>query len=272
MFQLGDSEQNIRSIQRAPFVLQYHIIQSHCDHSMTREKQYLAIIAYLQAVDFMSAMLHIHDPSVFELQQPVVKYDKSVTWLVSGHLTTIDHATVHRSALMSGAIAMRALVNMLGLQATRPKIDSPPRLVVRRKNSASVGNDLQWQHIPDARGLTMAMLESDAAKSFRVHREQDRSLELQDVLLIALRAADASVAHLVHEGAEAETLHGDLILASAFTCIAVQELVLMPSWEKDYMDKVFENTRALLPVSLAIPHRQLVDSLRSDLSKVFQQV
>jgi hypothetical protein len=271
-FQLGNSEQNIRSIQRAPFAVQCHMVQTHCDHSMTREKQYTAIISSLQAVDFMSAMLLIHDPSVFELQQSVVTYDKSVTWLVSGHTTTINHTTVHRSALMSGAIAMRALVNMLGLQVTRPEKDSPPRLVGCKTKSASSGNDLQWQHIPDARGLTTEMLGSDAAKSFRVRRERDLSLGLDDVLRIALRAAATSVAHLVHEGAETETLHGDLILASAFTCIAVQELVLIPSWGKDYADKVFENTRALLPVPLAIPHRQFVDTLRSDLSEVFQQV
>lgn len=248
------------------------MIQTHCDHSMTREKQYIAIISSLQAVDFMSAMLLIHDPSVFGVEQAVVKYDKSVTWLVSGHPTTIDHTTVHRSALMSGAIAMRALVNMLGLKAKPSKSSLPSRLEATKIDQAFHGKNLQWQHIQRARGLTMAMLGSDAAKGFHVHREQDRSLGLQDVLLIALRAADTSVAHLVHEGAEAETLHGDLVLASAFTCIAVQELVISPSWGNYATDMVFQNTRTLLPEPLAIRHRALVDTLRSDLSEVFQQL
>lgn len=239
---------------------------------MTREKQYLAIMSHLQAVDFMSAMLLIYGPSVFELQQAVVTYDKSVTWLVSGHPTTIDHATVHRSALMSGAIAMRALVNMLGLKAKPSKSSLPSRLEATKIDQAFPGNNLQWQHIQRARGLTMAMLGSDAAKGFRVRRERDLSLGLDDVLRIALRAADTSVAHLVHEGAEAETLHGDLVLASAFTCIAVQELVLSPSWGNAVADMVFQNTRTLLPEPLAKRHRALVDTLRSDLSEVFQQV
>lgn len=238
---------------------------------MTRDLQKLAIISHLQAVDFMSAILLIHDPIILGVESASISYDKLATWRVADQPLLIHVATLYRSALMSGAIAMRALVNMLGLKAKPANSRLPSRLEVTKNDQALPGNDLQWQHIPGARGLTMEMLGSDAARGFRVRRERDHCLGLNDVLRIALRAADTSVAHLVHAGEEAETLNGDLVLASAFTCIAVQELVLMPCWGDDNADKVFEHTRAMLPGPLAIPHRQLVETLRSDLSQVFKQ-
>lgn len=235
---------------------------------MDRDTQHLALLSHLQAIDFMSAVVLVHDPIVLSVNPMSVAYEPSVTWAISGQPRIVQTVTLYRSAIMSGTVALRALLMLLGWKASRPKDDKPSVLKRADNRGQAPGADLQWRHIDGARELTSEMLLAAAGLSIAVHENENLTHGLQEVLRMVLRATDTGVAHLVHDGAEARSLHGNIIVASAFTCIATQELVLNPSWKDAADNLVFANTRSLLPEPLASLYHDYVEDLRSDLAPI----
>jgi hypothetical protein len=239
---------------------------------MTRAQQQVAILSNLHAIDFMCALLLVKDPSIYFLDKKTIEHDTIVPWNVAGSARHIEFATIDRAALNSGIVAIRALMEFLGVRASKPKVGEEPTLRIKNGGFSDPGEDFHWSFIQNARPLTPEILDSPELAEFETLYSDQEKWNLRKVLTHVLRAASMYVTHLVHPIDAGGTTNGQVVVAGTLTCIAVQELVLLPAWDNRFDEVVYRNSTLILPAPLASERTIYLEELRTEFAKAIQRI
>lgn len=233
--------------------------------------QKLALLSNLQGIDAMVAIVVLEEVGIFKKFAQPIHYEPFLDWRIDGIAKRLSFTTLHRAALASGIMYIRGLLELLGIKA-RKKLseysDVHRYFHFCSTKKTGPGEDLHWTHIERATGLTSEVLQKYATRDITIDNEMGELLPFAEVIYGVLKAGDKSIAHLTHLSEQSTYYAGAIVAVGSFVAVAIQELVLRPSWGETFDADVFECSKQLLPSDHFQEHMQHVAVIRESLRSI----